>query len=321
MEHADRGLRSTDRDAISRGDLLLLLQIPILKAAALTLPGERWLGFCRLIASGASNRKAAEAVAAYFAAPSATPVDADSVALEARAARLEHFMQILAGKSGAALQPRLTGREGLESALAAQRGAVLWVAHFAYAPLAAKAALMSAGHRTWHMSRPEHGFSKTRFGIAALNPLRWRVEERYLAGRILIDRKNPAAATLRARRLLGDNGIVSITAGDWEGARVLEVPFGPGTVGISNGAPALAHLAGAALIPVVTVRESPGAPIDVILLPPLLPDRSASRNEWVEVAAGHFAEQVAPYVTRFPGQWRDWRRWKPSPKATASGAA
>ena len=313
MEHADRGLRSTDRRTISGGDLLLLIQLPILKLAALTLPEERWLAFCRLVGSGASVRTAAEAVAAYFAAPAATPVDAASVALEARAARLEHFMQILAGKSGAALHPRLSGLEDLESALAARRGAVLWVAHFAYAPLAAKAALMSAGHHTWHMSRPEHGFSKTRFGIAALNPLRWRVEERHLAGRILIDRRNPAAATLRARRLLADNGIVSITAGDWEGARVLEIPFGPGTVGISNGAPALAHLAGAALIPVVTVRESPGKPIEVILLPPLLPDRSTPRGEWVDIAAGYFAEQVAPYVARFPGQWRDWRRWKCRP--------
>src|SRR6187402_535688 len=99
---------------------------------------------------------------------------------------------------------------------------------------ASKKALASAGKRAWHLSQPEHGFSTSRAGIATVNRLRVRAELRYLAGRILIDRAKPMANTLAAQRSLHRNGIVSITAGAWEGQRVATVSLLGGTLDLAD---------------------------------------------------------------------------------------
>ena len=51
--------------------------------------------------------------------------------------------------------PRLAleGSAHVDDALAAGRGAVLWVAHFCFSALATKKALAGTGHRAWHVSR------------------------------------------------------------------------------------------------------------------------------------------------------------------------
>src|SRR5258708_1212711 len=84
----------------------------------------------------------------------------------------------------------------------AGRGAVLWVAHFSFNSLAAKKALHQAGFAVAHLSRPEHGFSTSRFGIAALNPIRVRTDRRFLADPIIADRPQPAKPMRRAHRRL-----------------------------------------------------------------------------------------------------------------------
>jgi hypothetical protein len=113
---------------------------------------------------------------------------------------------------------------------------------------------------------------------------------------------------LRAARLLADNMIVSITAGDWEGVRVLDVPIGQAVLGLSSGAPGLAHLTGAALLPIFGIRRAPGAAIDVIVERPIEPDRNVTRAAWVESAMREFADRLTPMIERHPEQWRDWNR-------------
>jgi hypothetical protein len=83
----------------------------------------------------------------------------------------------------------------------------------------------------WHLSRPEHGFSKSRFVVRFLNPIRVRAELNHLGGRILIDRSAPNNAKKSSERLLGENKIISITAGAWEGRRVAATQFLKGTNG------------------------------------------------------------------------------------------
>ena len=125
---------------------------------------------------------------------------------------------------GGGWNPRVTlsGAEHLAAALAAGRGGILWVGHFAFNSNVTKIALSAHGHPIAHMSRPEHGFSKTRFGVALLNPVRRIPEDRYLRQRIVYDRRNPAAAMRRMIGTLNGNGILSITAGAWEGSDLAE---------------------------------------------------------------------------------------------------
>jgi hypothetical protein len=114
---------------------------------------------------------------------------------ELYAARLATMMDIVRGLTlGCDYAIRLRGLEHLAPALACGRGAILWTADFPAAGEATKIALSRAGWPLAHLSRIEHGFSKSRYGIRVLNPLRVRFEKRYLAERILYDRLHPDEA-------------------------------------------------------------------------------------------------------------------------------
>ena len=80
------------------------------------------------------------------------------------------------------------GIENLERALARGKDVILWMSHFIYNGLVGKIGLHQHGFQVHHVSRPEHGFSKTRFGILTVNQLRIGAEAPFLAGRIVIDR-------------------------------------------------------------------------------------------------------------------------------------
>ena len=80
----------------------------------------------------------------------------------------------------------LNGEAHLRSALESGRGVILWVLETSFSTLMAKIALHNSGYRACQLSRPGHGFSSTPFGIRFLNPIWTRVEDRYIAERILI---------------------------------------------------------------------------------------------------------------------------------------
>src|SRR3954447_21903708 len=151
-----------------------------------------------------------------------TDAAAKTFALRHAARRTEHHLEILRTYRPGGWQPvlRLEGEDRLHRALTGGKGAVLWVAHFSSNALATKMALGGSGFRVWHISRPEHGFSKSRFGIRWLNPIRVRAERRHLAGRIAFDRAHPIKAMVAARRALQSGDVVSIPAGAWEGRRL-----------------------------------------------------------------------------------------------------
>ena len=88
-------------------------------------------------------------------------------------------LQVLRGLLPGGWHPKivLEGRDRLDAMLARGKGAVLWMAHFVFAATVVKMALHGAGYRLATLSRPEHGFSKTRFGMTMLNPIRSVVRE------------------------------------------------------------------------------------------------------------------------------------------------
>lgn len=233
---------------------------------------------------------------------------ADELHLASTAARIEHHMQILKERcpGGWACPIDMQNTSAVDAALQRGGGIVLWVAHFAFNSLATKKAFSARGLNVHHLSRPEHGFSKSRFGKAVLNPIRAGIEDRYLASRLMI-RGNPAGTMLAAHRLLAKNAIVSITAGDWEGSSLASVPFGEAWLPLATGAPALAFSSGAALLPVFTVRAGQGRrDLSVVIGDQIQFADGCTRAEAVDLALADYGRQTLEWVRRFPGQWRGW---------------
>jgi lauroyl/myristoyl acyltransferase len=203
----------------------------------------------------------------------------------------------------------LEGEDHLSEALARGNGAVLWVAHFAFSSNITKIALHRRGYRVSHLSRPEHGFSKTRFGVAALNPVRCGSEDRYLAQRVVFDRRAPSTAMRKMVQALRGNDVVSITAGAWEGSDLAEGPLCGGRLSIAIGAPRLAAHTGAALLPVFSVRDH-GLGFRTVIEPPIAVE--ASRSDMHGAAAVEFLRRHEPWVRQFPDQWRGWKELRHS---------
>ncbi|HET6618811.1 MAG TPA: lysophospholipid acyltransferase family protein [Dongiaceae bacterium] len=279
------------------------------------LPEPIWPLLCRAvcrvpgIVGGATLRRTIANIRAALAG--LDPAQAASVALDLQAAVYELRMQNLRSWRPGGWQPdiALRGEEHLVRALDRGKGAVLWVAHFAFNSGITKMALQRRGHRVSHLSRPEHGFSKTRFGIACLNPVRCVPEDRHIAERIVYDRNAPSTAMRRMVRVLNAGGIVSITAGAWEGSGLAAGPLLGGTLSLATGAPRLALLTGADLLPVFSIRDRERRFTTVIESPVPLsrngPPAESCGNTAIEYLARH-----EPWLRQFPEQWRGWKEWR-----------
>ena len=204
----------------------------------------------------------------------------------------------------------LHGRERLDQALAGGRGAILWVSDFTASALVAKIALHSAGIAIAHLSRPTHGSSRTVFGIRFLNPLRSKLEGRYLQDRIVIDSDDQGRdAMRRLRSTLQENGVVSITVGAWA-KRTQLVPLLSGRITYATGPTHLARVSGAPLLPVFTVRDEDGTfhvHIGSALELPVTDDQKEYERTLL-----HYVEQLEPFIRRYPGLWRTWPRVQPA---------
>jgi len=303
------------RPWITLDDAKLAAALPLLWAFALTIPERRWRALCHRLESiragidASDLERVGHAAERIIGAPCAS-FERRAFALEAAAGATEHNLQVLRSRSRSGWNPllQLEGTHHLDAALAAGSGAVLWVAHFCFHALATKKALRDAGYRVWHLSRPEHGFSRSTVGIALFNRIRTAAEGEQLAGRIVFDRDMPGAAAVTAKRVLARNGILSITAGDWEGQRIAGIDVCGGKLRLAVGAPRLARLNRAALLPVFTVREADQQTIRVVIEPALAVPMGGDADAALQGAAQAFGRVLEGYIRRYPAQWRDWAR-------------
>jgi lauroyl/myristoyl acyltransferase len=314
------------RPWVTLEDAKLAAALPLLWMFALTVPERRWRALCHRLESiragiNASEVKRVGRAAERIIGGSRASFERRAFALEAAAGATEHNLQVLRSRSRAGWNPllQLEGAEHLDSALAAGRGAVLWVAHFCFHALATKKALCDAGYRVWHLSRPEHGFSRSTVGIALFNGIRTAAEGRQLAGRIVFERDRPGAAAAAATRVLAQNGVLSITAGDWEGQRIASIDVCGGKLQLAVGAPRLARLSGAALLPVFTVRGADQQTIRVVIEPALAVPSGGEAEAALQGAAQAFGRILEGYIRRYPAEWRDWARLELPGAAAAAG--
>jgi hypothetical protein len=309
-----RELHVSSRALVTKEDVFFCLELPLLLTLSWFIPARVWKNACYRLEKIKAGLKLFSAepvqrISSVTLTSSQLGGDARSFSLRNAAGRSEHHLQILRSHHPLGWNPTLTleGSEYLNDALATGNGAVLWVAHFCFNALAAKKALSDAGFGVWHLSRPEHGFSKSRFGIRVLNPIRVRAELRHLAGRIIIDRSDPGKAKCEAERLLRDNEIVSITAGAWEGRRVATTKLLGGTIELATGAPALAERCNSALLPVFTVRDCDIGSIRVIIDRPIPIPSQQDTAARLALMTQEFGNRLEPHLLAHPDQWRDWK--------------
>lgn len=192
-------------------------------------------------------------------------------AMVQKAASLHHLERLLLLRLHRPLtwRPRvgIVGREHIERALAAGRGAILWVKPSSFSDVMTKFACHQDGFSVSHLSRHTHGgFSSSRLGIKLLNPIRISIECRYLARRVVIDPQNPRAALDQLAELLSRNQLVSITVGA-EAKRITWVPTAGASVALAGGAAKLAIDTGAPLLPVFTERAADGSFLVIVEAP------------------------------------------------------
>jgi lauroyl/myristoyl acyltransferase len=240
----------------------------------------------------------------------------EEVGLRFAARYYEEHMQVFRSfRPGGEWSPafRVEGFEHVNDALHAGKGAILWVADFAYSSLLTKMALTQAGLWVNHLSRREHGFSRTRFGMRFLNPLQVMAENRYLNDRLVMD-DYPESQLRPMLGCLHRNEVVSITAGNWARQTVQTRMF-DGMLELAMGPARLSMMSGAALLPVF-LTPGDDRSYDLCIEAPLKAVDGASREDALEEMAGRYATLLAGYVRRFPELWRGWRsdgNWKPDP--------
>lgn len=196
---------------------------------------------------------------------------------------------------------RVHGEAHLRKALDEGKGAILWVTDSVYSTLVFKMALDRAGYRASQLTRPNHGFSNSPFGIRFLNPFWRRVEDRFIEERVLIPGEDaaPAMAILRAR--LAANRCVIITVGA-AAHRFTEVPFFRHHIRVPTGPIRLAQSTRAVLLPAFAFATEKGG-FDVTIESALPP---ANKSSTFGSVAAAYAKRLEPYVKKYPEQWTGW---------------
>lgn len=289
---------------ISRSDILFAAALPVMMALAWLTPHSVKPPLSRLIATSVARLRPGPAAAAAktYAAPFGIADGRDFFIAAQSEFQLER-LNLFALNSPIRRLPetRLIGAEHLSAALAAGRGAVLWVAATSHSRTETKLALFREGFLAHHLSRSFHGFSRTRFGKALLNPLRTRIEERFLASRVVIRDGEVKEALAELDRLLKANEIVSITMGT-EAKRLAHAPFLAGRISLATRPVLLAQETGAALLPVVTTRGADGiftTEIGAALTLPKDPTCDQQAFKALEELAGF----LEPHVLAYPAQF------------------
>jgi lauroyl/myristoyl acyltransferase len=246
--------------------------------------------------------------------PRASAVDLSRLRVDVMATYMEERLEILRAYRPGGWRPRLEleGREHLDAAVAAGHGAVLWMSPFSYADLVTKMALADRGYAVSHLSAFSRGFSpnscwtwtRSRFGMKVLSPLRTNVEDRWIRERIVMPLDGGLAYMRTLEQRLRAGGLVSIRAGE-VGQRTLDVPFLGGMVRLATGPASLALATDAALLPIYCMRRGPGDFV-VAIEPPLRAAPGRSRRDAADDLVRAFAARLEAWVLRQPYLWSGW---------------
>jgi lauroyl/myristoyl acyltransferase len=301
----------------SRDDTRFVIVAPFLVVAAIFCPKRRWHQSASLIDSiGSRSHESNSLSQSEIAVCQRLGINQGrlrQIIAASRVHRTEHLIHVIHSLANRNWVPRfeITGKHHLDDALRDGKGAVLWVAHFSFASLFTKMALSGAGYKISHISRPEHGVSKSRLGIRYLNWFRSVAENRYLSRRIVHLRHKPGTTKEAAVTALRNNELLSITVGAWEGRHLATGDLLGTRYTVSTGAPAFAFANGAKLLPVFTLRDADNGDYRVGIGGPLGELARASLDNFVRVTTLELFSLHEAEIRKRPEQWRGWNNILP----------
>jgi KDO2-lipid IV(A) lauroyltransferase len=198
---------------------------------------------------------------------------------------------------------QIVGRENVESALKAGRGAILVSAHFGNFPLML-ARLSLEGYKVGGIMRPMRDT---------------RVEKLFLKKRSRLNirtiysqpRKTCVDTTIRS---LAGNEIVFIPIDQNFGTGGVFVDFFGRKAATATGPVVLAQRTRAAIIPCFIIRQ-PDDSHRIVFEPPFNLEEGSRRQETVILNIQRLTSIIESYIRRYPAEW-GWihRRWKSKPK-------
>jgi len=316
---------------VTRTDLFEVMAIAVLAPVAWCLPERRaWWPVSRLLSRAIADGRPGvtdirKEMLRRALGARASAYDLDQLRLDVMATYMEERLEILRAYRPGGWRPRivLEGRAHLDAAIAAGRGAVLWQSPFSYADLVTKMALAEAGVPVSHLSAFSRGFSpnscwtwtRSRFGMKVLSPLRTRIEDRYLRERVVMPPDGGLAYMRTLDQRLRAGGVVSIRAGD-VGQRTLDLPFLEGTLRLATGPASLALGSGATLLPVCCIRRGPGDFV-VAIEPALEAAAGRARRDATDDLVRAFAARLEAWVLRQPYMWSGWYQMPTASTAAA----
>jgi lauroyl/myristoyl acyltransferase len=308
-----RELTTSKRPLVSSDDLHFLSLSPFLLLSAIFVSEQSWPKAAIKIQKLADLLRPQPSMERLDDVATMMRADVASLShwiINSRIGRTEHLIHCFRSLFWSSWAPRveIEGEKQIDAALEGGKGVVLWVAHFCFSSLFTKVALARAGYCVSHISRPEHGVSKSWLGVTVLNRVRSAAEDQFLDKRIVHNRSNASVTKLRALQALQGNGIVSVTVGAWEGRRVAIGPLLGGEYKVALGAPGLAYTSGAPLLPVFTVR-APDGTYRTVIGSPLGESARDTLEGFLLKASEELFEQHGPMVLANPDQWRGWKDW------------
>ena len=289
--------------AISKDDLLNLGVLSLLLPVSWLLPRKAWRVPARGLGSLHAGLLGADLDPIADVVRQQTGIEAKQLEVDFRSNLYLELMEILREHSpvGWNVDIELVGRQHIDDALKAGKGALLWFCPFTHGDIVFKRGLAEAGYEVHHLSALTHGFSGTRFGMSVLNPIKVRVEKRYLKERLVLDEAGGGPALRALLKCLRANQIGSITAVH-TGRRVSGRKLFGGEVRLAHGAPSLAAATGAALLPVFTVPADGG--YKVCVEPALPAEESREKREEAYISA--YVPVLERYIRQHPELWRGW---------------
>ncbi len=312
------------RAALHPQDLVTLATLFALAPVAWLLPRQAWPMVCRALAKAHAALKGLPAKGLDEAlARLEVPLTPAEMQRQFLFGVYEDIIMTLREHLPLAWRPaiRLHGTEHIRAARAAGRGAVLWSCPSPGGGLISKKALKAAGVDVVNLRSAIHPYSGSRFGMQLLNQLRTRVEDRYLADTVTLRGPDGLAAFQALRAHLEANTVISIAANGSEGTP-FELPFLGGTLKLSLGAPTLAALHGAPLLPVFTAADGGGG-FEVVVGPPVEARSGGYAGETARELARGYVGILEAHLRQHPADWRGWfmsHTWSPSAVATCAAA-
>ena len=303
--------------SISAHDLYEVFKLATQGVLAWSLPERAWWPIARLmgrfeVATHPSRTRAEIAHVSALIVGTQVAGDPFRIVVENWANHYGERFQYLRALRPGGWQPQIdvVGGAHVSAALGKGRGIVFWGGNFSFNNLVAKMAMRRLGLAMVGFSVPLHGLSNTAFGVRYLNRLYRGIENRYLGERLMVKAVEFPAALQHMRDCLSQNGTVHFAVGG-RGRRTATAKFLGNRLILATAPLAMAHVTGAAMLPLYTRRVGPGR-YEVTIGPPIEIPKDGDGNADCAAGVQAYTDELTPFVLRDPGQWRGWRYVNPA---------